>query len=232
MSLFQCLIEAYDSEIPKEYFTKLISKVDDSPEYKFADEIYDKKQYWDSKERSPNKELTSYTESPRHNIYLNNFKNNISISDHGKKIIKQLQDAISNKEIDEHTLYTGLSGKMNTGIVHIPGFLSTSIDPKIAAGFSKNDLDEYKRMIRIKTKPNQKMEYLEPITGDISKAEHEVLLPANNVLHISHEYKEYNHNNKKLRVHDAHIMTPEEIEAHEDHPEVQSHLRIKKELGI
>ena len=150
----------------------------------------------------------------------------------------EMNDLLKDKHLKTNThVYTGVYNDLTIpedGIVHIPSFLSTSLNPKIAESFgdSKHIGDAIRtRLLRINLQKGTSAAYI----GNISHSsnENEVLLPSNQLLKIEpatqHPYKVRNHN-FVAHVHDARLMTDEEIEENKDHPEVKSYLRTKELL--
>lgn len=210
------------------------------------DEITDKVDHFNTLEKhfpKTNHEVIKDYTSVGHllsNTALWNSKlKNTPIDSETKESIKDLSNAINSTEptSDNHTLYTGIrhANLKRNDLVHMPAFVSTSLSPSVAAHFSRgktyfNPDENTMSIMKIQIRKGQTI--LNARDQAIHKREHEVILPANQVLKIKSTKVFHNESGQKIHVHTAQIMTPDEIEAHKDHPEVQSHLKMKQLLGI
>ena len=225
------LHEAYDDELSDDHF-----KIDDWGRYN------DKVKNFNNLEDHilPKNEIikrysTRGYETINKGLWKAKFKpesSNHYVSSHD---ITNIQNSIksTNPSSDEHTLYSGIRKIPHSdGIVHIPSFISTSLSMDTAHHFAIDKLDDNNdyHILKIQTRKGDHLGNM--INNAQVPHESEVLLPANSVLKI-HKTNTYKDDwGYPIHVHTATIMNDKEIEANKDHPEVMSHLRMKKELGI
>ena len=157
------------------------------------------------------------------------------------KQTNEINAALKTKHLSNDThVYSGMRSEFKVpedGIVHIPSFISTSLSPRIANDFS--DLHDKKgvfnrRFLRIHLPKGHNGAYVENLSNN--RNEQELLLPSNQLLKINHTPKVFDYNQystpHKTSMYDARPMTDDEIQAHKDHPEVQSYLRMKELLNV
>ena len=154
--------------------------------------------------------------------------------------IKRINNDINTQNYPEDlNVYTGIHHQdtqaeiARNDIVHIPSFLSTSIDSHVAHDFAVHHggMEKHKTayMIKIHLPANS---FNGSFVGHISanKEENEFLVPSNKLLKINgHEVHE-DGAGRKVKIYHASIMNHDEIQANKDHPEVQSYLKMKELL--
>ena len=210
-----------------------------------SDEVKNKVNYFNSlnnhKDKNDNENIVNYCSSGADRINRELWDAKLSKSklhNHNEAIHAIQKTIYSTHPSDEnHTLYTGVrdSTIKRGDIIHAPSFISTSLNPRIAYKFAKakkyfnNGIQHY-TILKIQTRKGQKM--LNASDYTMLPTEREVILPANQLLKIKSTKIYHDSTGNPIHVHTAQIMTPSEIEEHKNHPEVISHLRMKKELNL
>lgn len=123
------------------------------------------------------------------------------------------------------TVYSGLDRKPDVGIVHIPSFISSSLDKDVAKIYSGGAAE--KHVLKIELPSNS---HHGAYIGDHTPSEHvgmedekEFLLKSNHVLTIDKTPTI----DDGVHIWNARIMTDKELADNKDNPEVQSHFRMK-----
>ncbi len=138
------------------------------------------------------------------------------------------------------TVYTGTKSdpndvkSVNGGILHVPGFTSTSHVLDVAAGFSRHLPDgnggHVKHVLEIHVSPGQH------VGGDISHIsglpqEREFLMKPNQVLKLHPGHSVYQRNGDTFHIHKATVLDQHEIDNLPNNPEIKSHKNMSTHIG-
>lgn len=146
-----------------------------------------------------------------------------------------------NRILEQHPLakedfhvFTGMAVKAfkpfldnRDDIYHIPSFISTTLNPYVSKAFT-DIFDNERHILRIKIRKGQQVGgYIQPHSSQIS--EEEFLIKPNQILKINRIPTIIKNEHKMdVHVHDAHILTDEEInQLPIDHRDIASYHKIK-----